>query len=111
MAPGGAALVGAVVGAYFLPVLPQGLYLFGVSVTAPSLTLRILDLFPARRGLVSSCQSATQTGINAVTASILAPLLWDSTLTLALAMVGFLLLGLAAFGLRASGGRRSRGPG
>lgn len=92
-------------------VLPQGLYLFGISVTAPSLTLRVLDLFPARRGLVSSCQSATQTGMNAVTASVLAPLFWDSTLTLALAMAGFLLLGLAAFALRASGGNRSRGRG
>jgi DHA1 family bicyclomycin/chloramphenicol resistance-like MFS transporter len=91
-------------------VLPQGLYLFGISVAAPNLTLRVLDLFPARRGLVSSCQSATQTGMNAVTASVLAPLFWDSTLNLALAMTGFLLLGLAAFALRTAGGRNSRGP-
>lgn len=84
-------------------VVPHGLYLFGVSVTAPSMTLRVLDLFPTRRGLVSSCQSATQTGLNAVTASVLAPLFWDSTLSLALAMTGFLLLGLGAFALRAVG--------
>lgn len=92
-------------------VLPQGLYLFGISVASPNLTLRVLDLFPARRGLVSSCQGATHTGINAVTASVLAPLLWDSTLSLALAMTGFLLLGLAAFAFRASGGSgfRARG--
>ncbi len=90
-------------------VLPQGLYLFGISVASPNLTLRVLDLFPARRGLVSSCQGATHTGINAVTASVLAPLLWDSTLSLALAMTGFLLLGLAAFAFRGSGGSRSRG--
>jgi DHA1 family bicyclomycin/chloramphenicol resistance-like MFS transporter len=81
-------------------VLPQGLYLFGISVATPSLTLRVLDLFPARRGLVSSCQSATQSGMNAITASMLAPLVWGSTLSLALAMAGFLLLGMVAFAFR-----------
>jgi MFS transporter, DHA1 family, multidrug resistance protein len=91
-------------------VLPQGLYLFGVSVAMPNLTLRILDLFPERRGLVSSCQGAAQTGMNAVTASVLAPLFWDSTLSLAFAMTIFMLLGLAAFALRRSGGRNSRAP-
>lgn len=90
-------------------VLPQGLYLFGISVATPSLTLRVLDLFPARRGLVSSCQSATQSGMNAITASMLAPLVWGSTLSLALAMAGFLLLGMAAFAFRTFGGTRSRG--
>jgi hypothetical protein len=33
-------------------------------------------------------------------AALLAPLFWDSTLTLAAAMVAFLLLGLTAFALR-----------
>jgi DHA1 family bicyclomycin/chloramphenicol resistance-like MFS transporter len=91
-------------------VLPQAIYLFGVSVAMPNLTLRILDLFPERRGLISSCQGATQTGMNAVTASVLAPLFWDSTLKLAMAMMIFMSLGLAAFALRRSGGRSSRGP-
>jgi DHA1 family bicyclomycin/chloramphenicol resistance-like MFS transporter len=91
-------------------VLPQAFYLFGVSVAMPNITLRILDLFPARRGLVSSCQGAAQTGVNALTASLLAPMFWDSTLALAGAMVGFLTLGLLAFALRRSGGRSSREP-
>ena len=91
-------------------VLPQALYLFGVSVAMPNLTLRILDLFPTRRGLVSSCQGATQTGVNALTASLLAPLFWDSTLALAAAMTMFLVLGVAAFALRRFGGSNSRAP-
>lgn len=90
-------------------VLPQGIYLFGVSLAMPVLTLRILDLFPDRRGLVSSCQGATQTGTNAVTASLLAPLFWDSTLSLAIAMTLFLIAGLTAFSLRRFDGRRIRG--
>lgn len=81
-------------------VLPIAVYLFGVTVAMPSLTLRVLDLFPERRGLVSSCQGAVHTGVNAVTAALLAPLAWGSTLGLALAMAGFLILGLAAFALR-----------
>jgi len=89
-------------------VLPQGVYLFGVSVAMPNLTLRILDLFPERRGLISSCQGAAQTGMNAVTASALAPLFWDSPFSLALAMTLFLLAGLTAFSLRRLGGRSSR---
>lgn len=81
-------------------VLPIAPYVVGMSLTMPSISLRILDLFPQRRGLISSCQGAMQTGVNAVTAALLAPLAWGSTLTMALAMAGFLLLGLAAFLLR-----------
>ena len=81
-------------------VLPVAFYVVGMSLAMPSLMLRVLDLFPERRGLISSCQGAVQTGVNAVTASLLAPLAWVSTLGLAVAMAGFLLLGLAAFALR-----------
>jgi len=90
-------------------VLPQGVYLFGVSLAMPVLTVRILDLFPDRRGLVSSCQGATQTGMNALTASILAPLFWGSSLSLAVAMTLFLIVGLLAFSFRRFGGRSFRG--
>jgi DHA1 family bicyclomycin/chloramphenicol resistance-like MFS transporter len=90
-------------------VLPQAFYLFGVSVAMPNLTLRILDLYPERRGLISSCQGATQTGMNAVTASILAPLFWDSTLNLAVAMMAFMVLGIASFAFRRSGSANARG--
>ena len=81
-------------------VLPVGLYVVGLALAMPSLSLRVLDLFPQRRGLISSCQGVVQTGVNALTAALLAPLAWGSTLTLALAMALFLLLGLAAFAAR-----------
>ncbi|MBU1236294.1 MAG: multidrug effflux MFS transporter [Gammaproteobacteria bacterium] len=90
-------------------VLPQAVYLFGVAVAMPVLTLRILDLFPDRRGLISSCQGATQTGMNAITAAVLAPMFWDTTLSLATSMVLFLAVGLAAFSFRRFGGNGSRG--
>lgn len=83
-------------------VLPQAVYLFGVSLAMPVLTVRILDQFPDRRGLVSSCQGATQTGVNAITASVLAPLFWDSALGLAVAMILFMAIGMLSFAFRRS---------
>lgn len=78
-------------------VLPVGLYNCGMALAMPSLTLLALDLFPARRGLASSCQSFVQVGLNALAAGLVAPLVWGSPLTLALAMSGFVIGGLAMF--------------
>ena len=68
-------------------------------MTMPSMQLMALDHFPERRGLASSCQSVIHTGANVLTAAVLAPLLWDSTLALASGMAGSLLLGAAVFAL------------
>ena len=58
-----------------------------------------MDLFPARLGMSSSCQGLIQSAFNAVVAGMIAPLLWGSTLTLALGMAGFATAGLLLFGL------------
>ena len=78
-------------------VLPIALYTLGMALAMPSLSLIALDQFPSRRGLASSCQSFLQVGINALTAGVLAPVLWASPLTLAAGMAGFLSLGGLAF--------------
>lgn len=88
--------------ALFLPgvpgsVLPIALYTFGMSMAMPSVTLLALGLFPQRRGLVSSCQSFLQVGVNSLTAGVIAPLVWTTPLSLAAAMAVFLSLGVAAF--------------
>ena len=80
-------------------VLPIAIYVFGVALGVPVLSLSIMDLFPERRGLASSCQGATHTGMNAVVASVAAPLFWGSTFSLAVAMALFLVLGFVAFRL------------
>jgi DHA1 family bicyclomycin/chloramphenicol resistance-like MFS transporter len=74
----------------------------------PSLQLRALDLFPDNRGLASSCLSVTQTSTNVLTAAVLAPLLWGTTMTLALGMAGFLLAGLAVFAIALRSYRAAR---
>ncbi len=78
-------------------ILPIMVYSFGNAIAMPSLTLLVLDLLPAQRGLISSCQSFVQVSMNAITASTIAPLLWGSTLALALGMAGYLASGALAF--------------
>ena len=84
------------------PGLPWSLvslpiYTCGMALSMPTLQLMALDHFPERRGLASSCMGVIQTGIMAIVAAVVVPLLWGSTLTLALGMVGFLTLGAGAF--------------
>lgn len=78
-------------------VAPILVYSFGMSLAFPTLTLLALDLFPAQRGLASSCQSFVQTSGAAVTAALIAPLLWASTRAFALGSLVLLVCGLLAF--------------
>jgi len=98
----GAAAANLLVSALVAPgvpwsVLPIAVYTLGMALAMPSLTLLALDLFPARRGLASSCLSFLHVGLNVITAGALVPLLWGSPLTLAAGMAGFLSLGGLAF--------------
>ena len=75
-------------------VLPIMIYAMGSSVTMPSATLLLLDLFPTMRGLASSLQGFLQFVLAAVNAGSVAPLLAGSLLSLALGMAGFTVLSL-----------------
>jgi DHA1 family bicyclomycin/chloramphenicol resistance-like MFS transporter len=75
-------------------VLPIMIYAMGSSVTMPSATLLLLDLFPTMRGLASSLQGFLQFVLAAVNAGTIAPLLAGSLLSLALGMGGFTILSL-----------------
>lgn len=74
-------------------VMPIFVYTTGMSLAMPSLTLFALDPFPAQRGLAASCQTFFQSGFNSLSAALIAPALWASTLTMALGMAGLLLVG------------------
>jgi DHA1 family bicyclomycin/chloramphenicol resistance-like MFS transporter len=75
-------------------VLPIMIYAVGSSVTMPSATLLLLDLFPTMRGMASSLQGFLQFVLAAVNAGTIAPLLAGSLLSLALGMGGFTVLSL-----------------
>lgn len=81
---GGPRLVSAVVG--------QSLTGFGISVVFPILTLALLDRRPAHRGTVSSLQSVTNMGVNALISGAIVPLVSGSMVALALTALGFTLL-------------------
>lgn len=76
--------------AVFLPprlpwfVLPIALNGVGVSLAFPTLTLLMLDRFPATRGAAASVQTAVSLAANALLAGTLAPLVDRSALGLAL---------------------------
>ena len=74
-------------------VLPLYVYTLGMSLAMPNLTLFALDPFPAQRGLAASCQTFFQSGFNSLAAAFIAPMLWGSTLTMALGMGGLMLSG------------------
>jgi DHA1 family bicyclomycin/chloramphenicol resistance-like MFS transporter len=80
-------------------VLPVCLYTFGMAIAMPSLSLLALELFPAQRGLASSCQSLLQMMVSASSAAFIAPLLWSSVGHMALGMAGALGLGALCFAL------------
>lgn len=77
-------------------VTPIFFYAFGMSLAAPELTLSVLDLFPAIRGVVASMQAFTMVMLAAVVTAVIAPalehsLLWLATGQLVLGMAGLVL--------------------
>lgn len=80
-------------------ILPLVVYCVGSSLAMPSLTILALDLFPSRKGLASSCQGFMQSGGNALVTAVLAPLLWGSSLTLAMGQIITLSIGILSFSL------------
>ena len=77
-------------------IAPLFVYTFGMSLAMPCLTLLALDPFPRQRGLAASCQMFLQAGSNGLVAGLIAPALWDSTLSLAYGMGALMLLGASA---------------
>ena len=80
-------------------VIPIFIYTLGMSLAMPCLTIMALDPFPTQRGLAASCQTFFQSGFNGLTAALIVPAIWGSTLSLALGMACLMICGgLAALG-------------
>jgi DHA1 family bicyclomycin/chloramphenicol resistance-like MFS transporter len=69
---------------------------FGVQLVGPTLTLRMLDLFPLARGSAASVQSCVSIAISALVFGFIGPAISNSMLTLAF---GSFLSAVLAFGL------------
>jgi DHA1 family bicyclomycin/chloramphenicol resistance-like MFS transporter len=86
------------------PILLQQMLLaviaFGAQLASPTLSLRMLDLFPLARGSAASVQSCVSIAISALVFGLISPVLSGSMLTLAegsfvFALIAFVLWHLA----------------
>ena len=94
---GSAALLNVLQALFLAPntlmvVAPIVLYAAGMALAAPSLTLLALDKYPERRGLASAVQGFAQTMLNAFVAGVLSPLFSAHVRTLAMGMLGLLVI-------------------
>lgn len=74
-------------------ILPIMLYTAGMTFATPSITLMTLDLFPSMRGMAASMQGFIQTMVMTLVSAVVAPLVADSGLKLALGVSCFLAVG------------------
>ncbi|HEX4330238.1 MAG TPA: multidrug effflux MFS transporter [Burkholderiales bacterium] len=79
----------------FVSIAPLGLIAFGQALLGPSAQMMVMDLYPAQRGLMSSCQGFTHLMVSTITAGIVAPLVADTLQHLVLASVAFYTVALA----------------
>ena len=78
-------------------LIPVSLFAFGWALMVPVVTLMVLDLAPDRRGMASSLQACVGSAANGLVAGVVAPLVMHSTVSLALASLGLLAIGLVAW--------------
>lgn len=78
-------------------ILPVALFSFGWALMVPVVTLLVLDLHPARRGMASSLQAVIGSAANGLVAGVVAPLVMHSATALAITSFAFLAVGLLAW--------------
>ena len=76
-------------------VAPIFVFMIGSSLTMPSVTVMLLDLFPTMRGLASSLQGFVQFALGGIVAGSIAPLVDRSLVALASTMAVFTLASFA----------------
>ena len=76
---------------------PVTVFAFGWALMVPVVTLLVLDLYPARRGMASSLQAVVGSTANGIVAGVVAPLVMHSALGLALMSAAFMIVGLLAW--------------
>ena len=94
-----AALVNLVYSLSFPPQLPWAVipiffYALGSALAMPTISLRVLDLFPTRRGMAASLMGFVSGIVNTIVAGVVSPAVSFSPKWLAVAMAGILVSGL-----------------
>ncbi len=78
-------------------LFPIAIFAFGWAMMVPVVTLLVLDLYPARRGMASSLQAFIGSSANGFVAGLVAPLVMHSTVLLAGSSLLMLCIGLLAW--------------
>jgi len=92
----------------FMSIAPLGICSVGQALLGPSVQMMVMDLYPAQRGLMSSCQGFTHVMVSTLTAGIVAPLVAGSTQYLVLTSLAFFAVALVLW-LLYLGLHRARG--
>jgi DHA1 family bicyclomycin/chloramphenicol resistance-like MFS transporter len=78
----------------FMSIAPLALGALGQALLGPSIQMMVMDLYPAQRGLMSSCQGFTHVMVSTVTAGVISPLVASTTQHLVLASAAFYAVSL-----------------
>jgi DHA1 family bicyclomycin/chloramphenicol resistance-like MFS transporter len=78
-------------------LVPIALYAFGWAMMVPVVTLMVLDLVPARRGMASSLQACVGSTANGFVAGAVAPLVMHSALALAATSLAMMSIGVVSW--------------
>ena len=78
-------------------LVPIAVFGFGWALMVPVVTLLVLDLYPARRGMASSLQAFIGSVANGTVAGVLVPLVMHSTVLMALSSLLMMGVGLVAW--------------
>lgn len=77
---------------WWLAILPIALFNIGMATAMPILSIAALDCYPKVRGTAASAQAFMQMLCSAISSALIVPMVWHSTLSLALAMLSLSLL-------------------
>ncbi len=78
--------------AWWLSILPIALFNVGMATAMPILSIAALDCYPTLRGTAASAQAFMQMLCSTLCSALIVPLVWHSTLTLAMAMLAMIIL-------------------
>lgn len=78
-------------------IIPIGLYSTGSALAFPSLSIMVMNLFPARRGMATSLSGFVTGMVNVLVAGLISPALSHSHVWLAFGMAGLMLTGFACW--------------
>lgn len=78
-------------------LIPIAIFSFGWAMMVPVVTLLVLDLHPARRGMASSLQAFIASTANGFVAGVIAPLVMHSTVSMATVSLAMMCVGLIAW--------------